>query len=301
MNPVHIFQLPVSQVTMESALGFVEQRVRSASSPSYIVSANPEKVYQVRSAPTVRAVFHGAGLVIPDGVGIVIAARLLYGIRLSRVPGADLMQAICAVAASRNYRIFLFGASEATNRKSVDVLRERHPGIAIVGARHGYMPEEGTDALIAEINEARADVLFVALGSPRQELWIQKHVPRLNVKVIQGIGGTLDAIAGNVKRAPRWMRAAGVEWFYRLLAQPSRAHRQLNLIRFGTDVLRLKLIGYDGPDERNQPSLRSVLADLLDLPETWNLPAAGISVRIPEVDKQPLGSGVPSPESDGDS
>jgi N-acetylglucosaminyldiphosphoundecaprenol N-acetyl-beta-D-mannosaminyltransferase len=98
------------------------------------------------------------------------------------------------------------------------------------------------DDLISRINCAQADILFVGLGSPRQEMWIQQHLPKLTVAVIQGVGGTLDTIAGTVRRAPRWTRAIGLEWLYRLVAQPSRARRQVNLVRFAAEILRIKFI-----------------------------------------------------------
>ena len=243
MKRFHVLQLPVDPVTMNSALQFIDDRVQSLSSPAYVLCANPEKVYQIRSGVGLSVFFEDADLVIPDGVGIVIAARLLYGGRLSRVTGADLMQAICAVAPARDYRIFIYGSSHATNRKAVEVLRRRYPGINIVGSQHGYLAAEEMDALISRINDSKPDILFVALGSPLQEKWVQQYLPRLNVKVVQGVGGTLDTIAGSVRRAPRWMRVAGLEWFYRLLKQPSRARRQLNLVRFVAEVLRIKLIG----------------------------------------------------------
>jgi len=153
------------------------------------------------------------------------------------------MQAICAAAPARNYRIFIYGASEATNREAVRTLRLRYPGIDIVGSQDGYLPAKEMDGLISRINQARPDILFVALGSPRQEMWIQQYLPRLDVKVVQGIGGTLDTIAGSVRRAPRWMQGAGLEWFYRLLQQPSRAYRQLCLLRFAAEILLVKLTG----------------------------------------------------------
>jgi N-acetylglucosaminyldiphosphoundecaprenol N-acetyl-beta-D-mannosaminyltransferase len=237
MNRFHILDLPVHPVTMSFALQFIDDRVRSVSSPAYIVCANPEKIYQVRSVVWLRSFFEAADLVIPDGIGIVIAARLLYGRKLTRVAGADLMQAICAVAPARNYRIFIYGSSEVTNSQAVEILRQRHPGIDIVGFQHGYFPPEKMDDLISRINDARPDILFVGLGSPRQEMWIQHHLPELRVKVIQGIGGSLDVVAGRVKRAPAWLRAAGMEWLYRLLCQPSRIWRQLQLTRFAWEVI----------------------------------------------------------------
>jgi len=237
MNHLHILELPVHPVTMSSVLQFIDDRVRSLSSPAYIVCANPEKVYQIRGVVWLRQFFEAADMVIPDGIGIVVAARLLYGRKLKRVAGADLMQAICVIAPARNYRIFIYGSSEITNRQAVEVLRLRHPGIDIVGVQHGYFPPEKMDDLILRINEAAPDILFVGLGSPRQEMWIQQYLPKLRVKVIQGIGGTLDVVAGKVRRAPAWMQAAGMEWFYRLLCQPSRIWRQLQLARFAWEVI----------------------------------------------------------------
>jgi N-acetylglucosaminyldiphosphoundecaprenol N-acetyl-beta-D-mannosaminyltransferase len=243
MDYLRILQLKVNLVGMDSVLQFVEERVRHGTSPACIVCANPEKIYQLRSCVQIRPLYEAADVVIPDGIGMVLAARLLYGRRLRRVAGADLMQAICGAAAARNYRIFLFGSSESTNRKAVENLRNRYPGIDIVGTQHGYLEADKMDSLVSRINAARPDILFVALGSPRQEMWIQQYLPRLDVKVVQAIGGTLDTIAGTVKRAPSWMMAIGLEWFYRLLKQPSRARRDLNLIRFSAEVLRMKLAG----------------------------------------------------------
>ncbi len=237
MNHFYVLEVPVHPVTMSSVLQFIDDRVRSLSSPAYIVCANPEKLYQIRSVVWLRRFFEAADLVIPDGIGISIAARLIYGRKLTRVTGADLMQAICAVAPARNYRIFLYGSSEVTNRKAAEVLRQRHPGIDIVGVQHGYFPPEKMDDLIAGINDARPDILFVGLGSPRQEMWIRNHLPELKVKVIQGIGGTLDVVAGRVNRAPAWLQATGMEWLYRLLCQPSRIWRQLRLASFAWEVI----------------------------------------------------------------
>lgn len=237
VNRLHVLDLPVHTVTMNSVLEFIDGRVRSLLSPAYIVCANPEKLYQLRSVVWLRQFFEAAHLVIPDGIGIVIAARLLYGCKLTRVAGADLMQSVCAVAPARNYRIFIYGASEGTNRRAVEILRQRHPGIEIVGFQHGYFPSQNMGDLISRINDASPDILFVGLGSPRQEMWIRQHLPELKVKVIQGIGGTLDVVAGRTKRAPTWLQAVGMEWFYRLLSQPSRIRRQLRLASFAWEVI----------------------------------------------------------------
>ena len=164
-------------------------------------------------------------------------ALRLKGLRAERVPGADLMQEICALAERRGFRIFIYGAKEDVNRGAVDRLRERHPAIRIVGRANGFVTEEQMDALVEEINASKAQVLFVALGSPRQEEWMFKYLHRLEtVRVCQGIGGTLDTIVGTVKRAPPFMQRCNLEWVYRLIQQPSRAGRQLRLLQFVFDV-----------------------------------------------------------------
>lgn len=240
MERLRVLNVPVDLVSMESALQFVENSVRSTAPPLSIVCSNPEKVYVLRSHPSLRTLFENSGLVIPDGVGITLAVRILYGKRLRRLAGADLMQAICAVAPTHGYRVFLYGSSPNVNRRAADILKQRYPGIQIVGCQHGYHAAAESKTVVDRINRSRPDILFVGLGSPGQELWIQQNVSSLRVKLVQGIGGTLDTIAGNVRRAPSWMRAVGLEWLYRLLRQPFRAHRQLNLARFIAEVVTLK-------------------------------------------------------------
>lgn len=243
MQRFDILGVPVDDVTMTAALEFVDACVCRPSQPACIVCANPEKVYTLRANAGLRPFFRSADLVIADGVGFVLAARILNGRKLDRIAGADLMQSICSVAPARGYRIFLYGGSPYVNRRAAEILEQRHPGIQVVGREHGFVPAGEIDKVIERINATRPDILFVALGSPRQELWIQENIRRLNVKVIEGIGGTLDVIAGTVRRAPLWMQAIGLEWFFRLLRQPSRARRQLNLVRFVAELIVLRAGG----------------------------------------------------------
>ncbi len=236
-----VLGLPVDFIDMQGTLSRVENLVRTAKSPSYIVAANPEKIYTVRSNSFLKEFFKRAELVIPDGIGVVMAMRWLHKQHVSRVAGADLMQSICAAAPDRGYRIFIFGATEEVNTEAVNALRRRCPGIQIVGRANGFLDDREMPALIQKINNLETDILFVALGSPKQEEWMQRWLPSLNVKVCQGIGGTLDTIVGRVKRAPiRWQRL-GLEWLYRLFQEPTRIWRQLSLIRFAAEILLAKL------------------------------------------------------------
>jgi N-acetylglucosaminyldiphosphoundecaprenol N-acetyl-beta-D-mannosaminyltransferase len=126
---------------------------------------------------------------------------------------------------------------------AAEVLVRRYPGLRIVGRRNGYFQPEEVPAIVDEINASGAKILFVALGSPRQERWIAENLPRLSVHVIQGIGGTLDTLTGHVKRAPRAFQKMHLEWFYRLASDPRRLRRQMNLPRFAAQVIRERLRG----------------------------------------------------------
>jgi len=154
------------------------------------------------------------------------------------------MGQICRLAAEKGYGIFMFGASEEVSRKTAEVLPERYPGLRIVGRAHGYLRDDEMPALVERINASGAQILFLALGSPRQEKWYATHRDALKtVRVCQGIGGTLDTIAGNVKRAPEIWCRWNLEWLYRLLDDPRRWKRQRVLPVFATRVLIEKING----------------------------------------------------------
>lgn len=244
---VNILGVPVDCVDMLRSLGRVDAMVRGDRAHT-ILAVNPEKVIQAQTDPILRRALEGAGLLIPDGIGVVWAVRLLCKEHLARVPGAELMPAICAESVARGYRLFLFGASEEVNVQAVAELRRRHPGIPIVGHHHGYVDEASMGTVIEAINRSGANVLFVALGSPKQEQWMEKHLPQLPaVRVCQGVGGTFDVLAGRVRRAPLPLRRANLEWFYRLLTEPRRALRQAAIPRFAWQVLRARFSGASQP------------------------------------------------------
>lgn len=242
---VHVIGVPVDAVDMQLAMDFVDATIARGGPTGYIVAVNPEKVLAVRKSRELAEFIDGASLLIPDGIGVVLAARFLHGVGISRVPGADLMQVICRRSEEHRYRLFLYGASEEVNRDAVEELRRRYPGIMIVGRVHGFVPEDAMPTLVAQINESGADILFVALGSPRQEQWIRQFGPDLKVRLCMGIGGTLDTVVGKVKRAPKIWQKLGLEWLFRLLCQPSRAKRQVVLPLFVWHVLRERLVGPD--------------------------------------------------------
>ena len=238
---IDILGVPVDCVNMEQAVAAVEAMI-AGQSPQSIIAVNPEKVMKCRQDPDLLKQLRGAGLLVPDGIGVVIAARIFGLARMVRVPGSELMPAICELAANKGYRIFLFGADPEVNEKTRDVLLRGYPGIRIVGNRDGYLKDGDMASLVSEINASGADILFLALGSPRQELWMQKYLNATNVKVCQGVGGTFDVIAGKVRRAPAAFRSLHLEWFYRLMSNPRRLLRQTALPQFLVAVMKQRLL-----------------------------------------------------------
>lgn len=158
----------IDAIDMQGALAFVDDKVAARGAAGHVVAINPEKAYAVQRNRELREFVEDASLLIPDGIGVVLAARFLHGARIGRVPGADLAQAICSHSAEKGHRLFIYGASEDVNRDATAILRNRFPGIMIVGRSHGYVPQEEMAGLIDRINDSGADILFVALGSPKQ-------------------------------------------------------------------------------------------------------------------------------------
>lgn len=224
------------------ALNRVEVFLRRANRPHSVLAVNPEKNFSVRNDRTLHETIKKADLLLPDGIGIVWAARMLYGARLERVCGADFIFDICQLAAKKGYGVFIFGASEKTNKKAADILKSKFPGLIVAGRSNGYVRRSEMEHLLDCINKSRAKILFIALGSPKQENWFAQYHHNLNfIRVCQCIGGTLDTISGNVKRAPEIWQKFYLEWFYRLISQPKRLRRQKVLPIFVFFVLLAKL------------------------------------------------------------
>ena len=205
---------------------------------STIIAVNPEKVITASQDEQIKKLINDATYQIPDGVGILIASRLKGGDIDSRVTGVDMMDRLLKFASDEGKKVFMYGAKEEVVASAKVKIEEKYPSIHITGYSNGYTKDQ--DELVRKINESGADIIFVALGSPRQELWIRDHMNELNVKVYQGVGGSFDVFAGNVKRAPSVFRKAGLEWFYRLISDPKRFKRQLALPKFLFKIITKK-------------------------------------------------------------
>lgn len=237
ISTVTILGLPVSVITFERWLDFIAEWV-SGEHARHVCTINPEMVMIARRDPIFRVILERADLTVPDGVGLLWAARRLGTPLPERVTGSDGVPLIAQRAARDGWRLFFLGAAEGVAARAADVLRQRYPGVQIVDTVSGSPAPADEDALVARINASGADILFVAYGAPEQDKWIARNLPRLKVRMAMGVGGSFDFVAGVIPRAPEQMRRLGLEWLYRLYLQPWRIKRMLRLPAFVLAVLR---------------------------------------------------------------
>lgn len=201
-----------------------------------IVAINPEKIMNAKYNETLKKLLNDAEIQIPDGIGVIIASKIQKGKINERVTGVEMMMRICEEASNKDKSIFLYGGKCGVADKAAKKLKELYPSIKIVGTQDGY--ENNMGKVISNINAVKPDILFVAMGSPKQENWINQYRNQLYPTIFQGVGGSFDVLAGTVKRAPAIFQHLGLEWFYRLLKEPKRFKRQLALPRFLVEVVR---------------------------------------------------------------
>lgn len=213
----------------------IRQRILSRRS-TFCVAINPEKVYRAKCDPRLRQVLSRAQVRICDGVGISLASRLLYRKRVTRCPGIDLFLRLLRVSEQEGWKVFLLGASPQVSETARRTLAKTFPSLQIVGSRHGYC--EDSAEVIECINRSGAELLFVAMGSPRQEFWIGEHMGDLNARFYMGIGGSLDVVSGLIRRAPAVFRRTGTEWLFRLLLRPTRLGREKAHLLFAKEILK---------------------------------------------------------------
>lgn len=236
MARISVLGTGVDPVSMAQALARAEALI-GRGQPSMVVTINPELVMHAQRDTALARALDRADLVVPDGIGIVWAARILGHPVPERVPGVELTEGLIQRAAARGYRVYFLGAAPGVAEEAARRLTARYPGLAVAGTHHGYFKPEEEAAVVAAVRRVRPHILLVALGAPRQELWIARHLHQCQAALALGVGGSLDVFAGRVQRAPRWVQAVGLEWLYRLVRQPARAGRMLALPRFAARVL----------------------------------------------------------------
>jgi len=237
---VKLFGVPINRINCQQAIERLDKFV-SQKKPCFVVTPDTLAILRARKDKKYLNITKKANLVTPDGAGILWATATLDNPLIERITGIDLINNICQSAVERGYRLYLLGSKEEVIEKAVASLKNKFPGINIVGYHHGYFAQcEGEDRqgeknekeIIQEIRQKKPDFLLVGLGVPKQELWISKYKDELGVPVCIGIGGSFDVLSGKIPRAPLWMQNHGMEWIFRLIKEPKRVKRVIALPYF---------------------------------------------------------------------
>jgi len=229
MPRVGIGYAMVDSCSSAEACAAIVSHIRKGGSPAFVITPNAQHIVLLAKDRSLRRIYERADLVVPDGISLVLASRL-YGRSLrERVTGVDIFQTLCGIAADENLKVFLLGGRPSSAELTAQVLKQKFPRLEV----DTYCPpigfeqtEEGIRQVNDVISEAAPDILFVALGAPKQETWIYEQGLRLSVPVSIGVGGTFEIVSGVVPRAPKWIQNVGCEWLYRLCREPRRMWRR---------------------------------------------------------------------------
>lgn len=237
MDKVNILGVGVDMVTIEQAadriVGFLEEGGMHS-----VYTPNSEIIMLGYQNLEFAALLNRADLLTADGIGVVYASRILKKPLSERAAGYDIACRVMEKIKGTDHSIFLFGGKPGVAEDAKQNLEDRYPGLRIAGMRNGYFKPGEEAEIIEEINASGADLLFVCLGAPKQEEWIDRNREGLSVGAALGIGGSLDVFAGHVQRAPKFWCSIGMEWFYRLIKEPWRIGRMMALPKFAWTVLR---------------------------------------------------------------
>jgi exopolysaccharide biosynthesis WecB/TagA/CpsF family protein len=228
-DTLRLLNIPIDRITYADWMALIEKWVKHGKRAHHVCTTNPEFLVLAQRDFNFKNILQRADLCIPDGVGLLWAARIIGSELPERVTGSDGTVIIAEHAAKKGWRLFLLGAAPGIADKAAEILCEQFPALQIVGVYAGSPAPEDEDSIVEKINASNADIVLVAYGAPEQDKWIARNLPRLRVKMAMGIGGALDFIAGVVPRAPETMRRYGLEWLYRLYKQPWRIRRMLRL------------------------------------------------------------------------
>lgn len=234
---IDVMGVRFDNLTMEESLDKAERLIAEGET-FYCVTPNSEIVYEAMHNEELMQLLNDAALVLPDGAGVVLASKILKTPLKQKVAGVDFADGLMGRMEKSGLRLFLLGSKPGVAELAAEKMLEKHPSLQICGMADGYFKDDAE--AVAKVNAANADVLFVCLGAPKQEIFMQAHREELNVRMMIGLGGSLDAFAGTMKRAPKWMIRMNLEWFYRLLKDPKRIGRMMRLPKFLLAVLGKK-------------------------------------------------------------
>lgn len=235
-----VMGIAFDNVTMDEALSRARALMKGEKA-AYVVTPNAEIAYEALHDASLRALLNGADLVLPDGAGVVLASKILKTPLKQKVAGVDFAAGLLQELSRTGGRLYLLGSKPGVAEQAAEKMLAQHPGLVVCGTADGYFQDE--TAVVAAINAAKPDVLFVCLGAPKQETFMQAHQHELQVKLMVGLGGTLDAFAGTLRRAPGWMIRLNLEWLYRLIKEPRRFRRMLRLPKYILAVIAERIRG----------------------------------------------------------
>lgn len=243
MERVDILGVMYDNLTMEEAVARIMELIESGKT-AFVSTPNAEIGYDCINNDEYRAMINASALTVPDGAGVVLAAKILGTPVKQKVAGFDLAGAILPKLSEKHKKLFLLGAKPGIAERAAEKMRVMAPGIDICGIRDGFFKSD--EEAVGAINAAEPDLIFVCLGAPKQEYWMHKNAGAIRPCVMMGLGGTLDGFAGEVKRAPDLFVKLNLEWFYRLIKQPSRYKRMMRLPKYIFAAVRSKLHGRKG-------------------------------------------------------
>jgi N-acetylglucosaminyldiphosphoundecaprenol N-acetyl-beta-D-mannosaminyltransferase len=231
---IDLLNVRVDRIDFAAAMGRVRQAIQ-VRRPCQIVTVNVDFVKLAKADSAYRRLINTADLSVADGMPLLWAARLIGAPLPERITGTDLVIGCAQMAATEGHRLFLLGAAPGVAEQAAAELERRFPGLTVCGTYappFGPWAEDEDRQIVERIRAARPDVLFVAFGAPRQDVWIREHMAELDVPVSVGIGGTLNFLAGKIRRAPQWMQDFGLEWLYRVVQEPGRLWKRYLLEDF---------------------------------------------------------------------
>lgn len=215
----------VDNLTMEETLQTVEGFIKSGRPHQHVV-VNVDKLVKASRDPELRRIINECALINVDGMPVVWASRLIGKPLKERVAGVDLFEALMRRSAEKGWRVFLLGAREDVVSGVKQIYEQKYPGLTFAGYRNGYWKPEEEAGVVEQVKAAQADLLFVAISSPKKEHFLGRYQADMKIPFAMGVGGTFDVAVGKVKRAPVWMQKVGLEWFYRFLQEPRRMFKR---------------------------------------------------------------------------
>jgi len=245
-SKVNICNINIDNLSMEETLEMIDSVIESRET-RYIVTPNVDHIMTLQKDKEFRRIYEEAFLVLPDGMPLVWASKILGCPLKDKISGSDLFPLLCERAQKKNYKLFFLGGKPGVAARSAEILGKRYKGIQIAGVHsppYGFENDQAeNESIISRIKRAKPDILFVGLGAPKQEKWIYRHYKELDIPVNIGIGITFEFIAGTIKRAPLWMQKSGLEWLWRLTSEPGRLWKRylIDDMRFFGLLLKQKI------------------------------------------------------------